>query len=592
MSETNQGRHTIPYSYHTFLYPFLWNRKNYKNRAEFERSIGAEPEDGGCKSCLIWEPDDIIDKDCHLCHHTMDENAAEDAKWEYQAFQYYNSAARKALYRMDGDIVHNFKRRGVCPESARYIIKKNNISYVLRINGIRLKLYDTGVGLLIFELEYHLEDAADPVKKTREAAREDVRTINEYGRRLYPEFISDHNSEAYNLCADEISIQLSSCTEIMTAHFFKPGTDRESWKKTCERFLQNPSALPEIIRGILWGDKISRESEEKDLIIPAIDDRMFVCCCILDSDYADSFLGYQAWPGGEDSDKIKALNGQRHSWKFMTDWDKGTELYALANIDSTSASCQNRLMLDQYFEEQLYLRWLESGTIHAVTNHSMLCLTSKEVLLEVVFPFLFLYVQMCALVIVQRASLISMDSQITDAVAKNERVDSGELIRLEKDFAKFQGELLLGEVTSQIQGIEIYEKLQKMLFIDKLESNIQKQLSNLYQIARTELESEEAKLRAQIEEKEKEAEKKEARKQRVMETFLASLALFSIASAFVDLEDALIMWGVSENIAGCYATKIVLAISVAMLLILAFVWLFPKCRSFKNYLKKKFRKSK
>lgn len=570
MSETNQGKHTIPYSYHTFLYPFLWNRKNYKNRAEFERSIGAEPEDGGCKSCLIWEPDDIIDKDCHLCHHTMDENVAEDAKWEYQAFQYYNSAARKALYRMDGDIVHNFKRRGVCPESARYIIKKNDISYVLRINGIRLKLYDTGVGLLIFELEYHLEDA-----KTEEAAREDVRKINEYGRRLYPEFISDHNFEVYNLCADEISIQLSSCTEIMTAHFFKPGTDRESWKKTCERFLQNPSALPEIIRGILWGDKISRESEEKDLIIPAIDDRMFVCCCILDSDYADSFLGYQAWPGGEDSDKIKALNGQRHNWKFMTDWDKGTELYALANVDSTSASCQNRLMLDQYFEEQLYLRWLESGTIHAVTNHSMVCLTSKKVLLEVVFPFLCLYEQMCALVIVQRASLISMDSQITDAVAKNERVDSEELIRLEKEFAKFQGELLLGEVTSQIQGIEIYEKLQKMLFIDKLEANIQKQLSNLYQIARTELESEEAKLRAQIEEKEKEAEKEDARKQRITETLLGFLTILSIFAVCMDLRAVLSMWGVSDGISKWISTIAVIIVMVALVLI----WLLVRRKS-------------
>ena len=56
---------------------------------------------------------------------------------------------------------------------------------------------------------------------------------------------------------------------------------------------------------------------------------------------------------------------------------------------------------------------------------------------------------------------------------------------LQQRFAIFQGELLLTEVTPQIQGIELYDKLQKMLFIPQLEKNIQNQMNNLYGIART-----------------------------------------------------------------------------------------------------------
>ena len=261
-------------------------------------------------------------------------------------------------------------------------------------------------------------------------------------------------------------------------------------------------------------------------IEPAIDDRMFVCCCILDDDYTKSLIRV---PSNE-TDCFTDLQKQEHKWRFMEDWDTGCELYALINIDVSagSCSCQNRRMLDKYFEEQLYLRWVEWGTIHAVTNHSMLCLTGdpKDVMDSVVNPFLIEYVPMCILGLAQRASLLSYDTQITEAVKKSnlkEKPLAGEmtdnLITLAEQFAVFQGQLLLQEVTPQIQGIELYERIQRMLFIPELEKNIQCQLNNLYQIA------------------EANRAKQDSEKDQKMQGAFTAIAILAIASAWVDSYD-------------------------------------------------------
>ena len=132
----------------------------------------------------------------------------------------------------------------------------------------------------------------------------------------------------------------------------------------------------------------------------------------------------------EENDNYRKLEEKKFSMQnkqpmFLDNWDVGTELYALTNIDYKDSSCQNRVMLNQYFEDQLYLRWTEIGysTIYSVTNHSMICLTGdrKYVTAPVVNPFLIEYIQLCILVLAQRASLIAFDSRITEAISREGR---------------------------------------------------------------------------------------------------------------------------------------------------------------------------
>lgn len=184
---------------------------------------------------------------------------------------------------------------------------------------------------------------------------------------------------------------------------------------------------------------------------------------------------------------------------------------------------------------------------------------------SVINPFLVLYVQMAILVLAQRASLISFDAKITNCVSgaqSSETELSGSMLRdlidLSEAFAIFQGEIMIQEVTSQIQGIELYERLQKMLFVERLEANIQRQMRNLYEIAQTRqaeqqrkhdeemkrLAEEQEKLQRELERKQQEAkeeqekqqaefEKKQEEKQQRFDNALAIMGVgFTIIALF------------------------------------------------------------
>ena len=467
----------LPYRYHTFLYPFLWDNNGESSMDTVMRALSGR-----------WESDHIADADGRLNRALRRDPAFgklnEDPQLleDYRCFQYFNPATRMALFQgppsgQNGDPIVVCLRLKLS-EDWQYVIRfltedeKGEVKEeVLRldVNAIRLKVYNTGVAVMVYELEYH------PDKKlTADRVRQNVLRINEYGRRLYPEFIPVPADKGFLLTAEKLEIRR-----------VQDGTDEvvlsDDFRQRCREgfYLENPTYIPDIVRGLLtWGRDGGLSIE------PAIDDRMFVCCCIVDGEYPKKFLGYDPWSGFPYDSGRECR--QSRPWRFRTDWDTAQELYALLNIDPdrTGSSCQSREDLDRYFDRQLYTRWMEYGTIHGVTNHSMLCVTSPSVRAEVIDPFLTLYTRICILTLVQRASLISFDKKLSELAATDLRswYDQDRLSDMQQTFTKFQGQLLLSEVTPQIQGIELYRKLQEMLFINELEENIQKQAGNLFEV--------------------------------------------------------------------------------------------------------------
>lgn len=501
------------YSYHTFLYPFLC--RNEAKSLEFAD---------------LFEASEHWKKDFWNTEQTEDPHLGD--RLCYQSFQYFNVSARRALFEEEAEdkIVRSFCFQP-CGQGLEGIYeihppanafqKQAQPPLLLRLNAIRLKIYNTGVAVMVYETEYR-PDPTVPL----EQRRANVKYINEYGRRLYPEYLPAARFPApYTssmLCAEKIAIRLLvGGTEITIHDDFRTRAERhlsDREEDQAQSYIRSPIFLPDIVGRILnYGleqEKIHcRRTDHVPQgtfrIEPAIDDRMFVCCAIRDSKYVEQFVGYPSSSSGYQMTHPHKPKGeylrqrQAHDWKFRTDWLTGQELYAVVNVDDNVAdpegsSCQNRESLDQYLDEQLYLRWIEYGTIHAVTNHSLFCLTSEDIDADhVVNSFLILYVQMCILTVVQRASLLSFDARITKCVspAQGQKKTLGHdtrkvLYDIAEDFAVFQGQILISEVTPQIQGIEIYEKLQKMLFIDPLERNVQQQLNNLFQIARSRQEDE------------------------------------------------------------------------------------------------------
>lgn len=531
------------YSYHTFFYPFLLNKEDTME------SFCKEIEKTSC-----WNPD-FMSCNGDNALSVVDTNDFQQAKLDYQTFQYFNPSARQALFQHKGSgsdfsVVKCYQYTDA--RGGEYLIQNGNGDpYSLYINGIRLKVFNTNVAVIIFETEYRLP--AEGAAK----ARKDILQINEFGRRVYPEFLAA-DKNGFLLCADVLTIKLTNGKAF--ADRFRDNaqpTENEKWQKN--PYLAKPTHLPNIITGLLGISKT-------DKIRPAIDSRMFVCCCVNDNDYVNHFLGYKAWPDSKkwSEDEKKAYNHlhrQSHQWEFMNNWENGCELYALLNVDAGGSSCQNRVMLDQYLEEQLYPRWLEVGTLHAVTNHSMFCLTSPSVYSEVILPFLIEYIPMAILVQVQRASLLAFDERIT-RVLQNKDTMLDELIRLQEDFARFQGQLLLEEVTPQIQGIEIYEKMQKMLFVDKLYQSIQQRLNMLYEIAQ-----------ANIVKREEEAKEVEKSKTRWFGVALSALALLNIISVACDLSGLWAAIIAAENPTSSQAIISFFAVFGLVILIAFISWL-------------------
>lgn len=371
------------YSYHTFLYPFLWDDGGAVNRDAFQEML----REG-------WEPDDMIwDGKLRAVEKpkawlTDSEKRTEEQRLDYQAFQYFNASARKALFGADGDIVRSFTYRPAeIHEKAKYRIFHRDLTvrsapYELNVNYIRLKLFNTGVGILAFELEYPMPEGGC------EAARQDVRAINEFGRRIYPEFLPKgepgNSSFPYGLCASGIELDIGTeclkepILERAEAHLGKEDS------VPAQSYLRDPLQKDNFIRQLLF------QKGSTATVVPAVDDRMFVCCCIADSDYTEHFM-YPPIPEGKDAptDEVekaaweeaekqrkrreKNLRMQEHQWNFLTDWEIGDELYALTNIDLTDGSCQNRVMLNRYFEEQLHHPFRDESLHHVSDGQSHVC---------------------------------------------------------------------------------------------------------------------------------------------------------------------------------------------------------------------------
>jgi len=461
----------LPYSYHTFLFPFIWKTSEEKNREEFERilSVGKRWIDKSWKSEKVRS--DVV----------------KQSEWfqDYAAFQYFTKSANNVIFNTRGDnVVKCFE---YYQHKGNYTISKNGVDYRLVINNIRLNVYDIGIAVLIFELENHEHRRLN-----------DVNIINEHGRRINLPFLmaSDgKKSISHALCADKITVSFEGVcfTEdyVRTMHSIGQNTD----------YLKRHIAMNYIMRPIQelldgkgednGGYEVTAHEEHQSsniyYIKPCIDDRMFVCCLVRDGDY---------------SNKIKEYDAERGEYRYLSDCFKfnaegraeesglDLDIYKLMYVE-TSVSCQSASMRHELLKRTVYDRWIDWGTIHGVTHHSMICLTSayEGIIDSVINPFLTQYVQIAVLAVVQRAVILHLSDEAAEVANGfvGERVITKEELenieRLQAKYVTAQNQLLLSEVTVQEQGVEIYEMLKNELYIEKNMEDLDSEISNLRDVA-------------------------------------------------------------------------------------------------------------
>ena len=182
--------------------------------------------------------------------------------------------------------------------------------------------------------------------------------------------------------------------------------------------------------------------------------------------------------------RMSQWNEREQVYKYIADatqYEPGAaestarRFYELVFVDGEGISCYNRQMLRDLLETHTYARWLELGTVTGISEYSMVCVTSG--LPFVSGAFLTLYVEMVMLALAQRISLLDFEREISNISCKRK----GEISQIHEEYLRFQGELLLQEVTAQQQGIELYELLLSSMFIERQQAALEGGIRALFE---------------------------------------------------------------------------------------------------------------
>ncbi|MBQ2724489.1 MAG: hypothetical protein IJF78_02160 [Clostridia bacterium] len=473
------------YSYHTFLFPFVWEGRG-KHSVPLAKFLEL------FENNVNWENVDMPDEH-HITPNPQILNM-DDALLFYKEYQYFHPYARKALYGFAEDIVTNYSFR---PKDIRnlahyYITRtdeKGSRKYCLLVNAIKLKIYNTGVAIFILECENHgVGETLDPESgkvtgKLDQRTLSAVKEINDYGRRVALPYLPTPPYYS-SLTADSLTLDIDSVGTFQSD--FRKFAKEMNSLETFERTLSLTHFCDFIKKILQFGrDDIRFTSKLTDIdkntyyIYPALDDRMFVVCYVMDSAEIAKFTKRK-----DDGELV-----------CLTDDTLSKSLHELIAIDPPGNCCtQDMNLRKSYLETHMYNRWIDYGTLTTYTNQSLINLTTTDCPSYLTDSFLTQYVQLCCLVLVQRASIINFQRQTSAISAHVEERGRqiklstvSEVMKLQERFVAFQNQLSFTEVSPQDQGIEIYDKLMEFCFIEKELDSLKNQLDCLCNAANTSL---------------------------------------------------------------------------------------------------------
>ncbi len=461
------------HSKHTFMFPFQWDyitknkRSLYNERTkleDFQRLFDADNNGFKLKKFKI---DNDADK--------------------YNEFSYFHPFARKALYYTDNNNLLRYyeldQAEGVY--NIEYLQYNKEIEdfdknvLKLSLDSICLHVYDTGVGVLSFNLtNFHY------------SLKEDILKINEFGRRMYPQFMTQEN----NLAAKMAFLPNRIWGEIGNLQFDEDFSAYQSNVQTDSVFLP-PDHIKKVF-GYVGEEQIGdidknfvfRKQDEQTgtiRISPITDDRMFFLCWYGNNDLANSFYNLLTDKNEENENKKSYLKNANHINSYELDdyW------YAFMFGDKDSASVENIEMQRMQTKQSTYSRWLNYGTLFGVTRDSFVSISSDiKTLTQNYSPPInihtqTMYYQMAVLCLVQRASILRFSkeiAQITDNVFRYKRKPEKAIRELYENYMIFINQIYFREVTSQIQGIELYAMFQQEMNLEKEAKDLDTEMQELF----------------------------------------------------------------------------------------------------------------
>jgi len=375
--------------------------------------------------------------------------------WEYKKFliedhksynevRYFHDFVKDALYNFGDNPkisdTSSFFEKNI--KDKFYIIQTKNKYFKLDLQSINLRIFDTGIGILSFEVE-----------NNRYCDFEDILKINEYGRRIYPQFVDEGFRLEYVFGAGLAKNLTIADKEI-------------DFEKLNKETLQKNEILPKEFLEIL-GENFTQNIKETDkfLIQPILDDRMFV----------------MSWYGDDELSNQLSKKSFYHTKDMKID-DIFDNWYRYTFVDSGDKTIQDDDMEIELIKKSTYIRWKKYGTLYGISRYSFMMLTNRNwfatnILLT---HFKTMYYQMVILCLTQRATILRFSDEVT-AISDLDGKDnlSSRVSNLYKNYLRFVNKLYFREVTAQEQGIELYDKIIQNLNIDKDVKDLDNEIKNL-----------------------------------------------------------------------------------------------------------------
>ncbi len=336
----------IAYSYHTFMLPFVFEGK-FK-----------EKEPWKCKNFQL------------------------KTTKEYNEYIYFYKHVQDALFGKKCDEAAISKYYDYEYEEGSYCIESKKGTFVLDLDGLSLRIFNTNVAILAFNF-----------KNTRYYNQNDILAINDFGRRIYPQFLGKN-----------FTVETK---DSVLAYTLTLSIDDKEYKEDFTRFdkvtsLQDNqlSLMPIFVQELL-----EYNFDNFKNIKPVIDDRMFVI-----SQYNSDALSHS----------LQTLN-EKETYSYTSDdwW------YKYLFVDGDSKTCQNKFMAKKLIEESSYARWIELGTLFGISRYSFVALTGSWYGKNRLLPHMqTMYFQIFSLLLAYRASIIKFSDDIQNVTSKSKNIES------------------------------------------------------------------------------------------------------------------------------------------------------------------------
>ncbi len=341
--------------------------------------------------------------------------------------------------------------------------------YVLPVDAVELHIYQFGLGILFIQL-----------RNEKYQSIKEIKHINDISRRIKIPFIpvqwENGDMKAapeWLLCAKALGIRNRVEEQYSFITDYVDLVEKSIVHPEDMTIKESLSEIPDFLLRIISGKIYSKESLEaywRTSIQETSEERMYIMSLVRDDRYAEEL--------SVPTEKLDNVWQER--------------LYELIYIDrENDCSCPDTEFRMQMLNNALYTRWRSLGTLYGMNEYALTLLTSTfpGINDSVVKPFIMEYVYFVSLVLAQRYGIMlhaEKAGKLTQEFRSVENIGKKtirKLVDLQTRYLAFKNQILILEASTQQQGIEIYEKLQTQMLIDKEREELDVHMEGLYEAA-------------------------------------------------------------------------------------------------------------